>query len=121
MGDFRKLRVWQLSKDVAVEIYKEVNSSSELKKDFRLASQITSAAVSVASNIAEGDELDTVKQANRHFYIAKGSAAEVITQLIICKEIGYLKEEKVDELVKKVNIISVSLYKLIKARKEWKN
>lgn len=91
MGDFRKLKVWQLSKDLSVEIYKEVNANLDFKKDLRFAGQITSAAVSIPSNIAEGDELRTVKNGIRHFYIAKGSSAELITQLIIAKEIGYIE------------------------------
>lgn len=76
-------------------------------------------AVSIASNIAEGDELDTVKQAIKHFYISKGSTAELITQLIISKEIGAIPTDKADELIEKCNIISISLYKLIEARKKW--
>lgn len=58
MGNFRNLRVWQKSKELAVEIYKLTNEES-FKKDFGLKDQIRRAAVSVPSNIAEGDELDT--------------------------------------------------------------
>jgi four helix bundle protein len=47
-------------------------------------------AVSVASNIAEGDELQTNKQSIHYFYIAKGSIAELKTQCIIANEIEYL-------------------------------
>jgi four helix bundle protein len=119
MGDFKKLKVWQLAKDVAVEIYKLVGDNGKLKKDFGLKDQLTRSAVSIASNIAEGDELDTIKQAIKHFYIAKGSTAELMTQLIITKEIGLIKEEQADELIQKCNIISLSLYKLIEARKKW--
>ena len=119
MGDFQKLRVWQLSKDLAVEIYKTVNSNIDFKKDLRFAGQITSSAVSIPSNIAEGDELQTTKQGINHFYIAKGSCSELITQIIIGKEIGYIKEDTAKNLLSKANISSLSLYKLIQARKSW--
>ena len=119
MGDFQKLKVWQLSKEVAVEVYKLLESNMKLQRDFGLKDQITRSAVSIASNIAEGDELDTVKQSIKHFYIAKGSTAELMTQLIIAKEIETIPAKAADELIEKCNIISISLYKLIQARKKW--
>ena len=60
MGKFCELKVWQRAKALAVYIYEET-SSGEFSKDFGLKDQIRRAAVSVASNIAEGDELDTDK------------------------------------------------------------
>lgn len=74
MGNFQKLRVWQLAKNLAVKIYK-LTKSPEFSKDFGLKDQIQRAAVSIPANISEGDELGTNKQSVRHFYIAKGSAA----------------------------------------------
>lgn len=116
MGNFKNLRVWQKSKDTAIEIYKITNKGN-FSKDFRFKDQIRAAAISVPSNIAEGDELDTNKQANRHFYIAKGSTAEVITQLIIAKEIGYISEADFTKLNNEYEHISHMLAKLIQARK----
>ena len=75
MGKFEDLRVWKRSKDLAVFIYK-LTDHDKFMKDFGLRDQIRRAAVSVPSNIAEGDDLDTDKQAIRFFYIAKGSAAD---------------------------------------------
>jgi four helix bundle protein len=115
MGDFRKLKVWEKSKDLAVLIYKLTEAGS-FNKDFRFRDQIRAASISVPSNIAEGDELDTNKQSNRHFYIAKGSAAEVITQLIIAFEVGYISETTQTNLIKEYEHVSHMLSKLIKAR-----
>jgi four helix bundle protein len=81
-GGFKELKVWQLSKNLAVEIYR-LTSSEKFKFDFGLRDQMRRAAVSVPSNVAEGDERDTDKDAVRFFYIAKGSVAELNTQLII--------------------------------------
>ena len=116
MGNFRKLRVWEEAKDLAIEIYNQTGNHSSFGRDFRFRDQIRSAAVSIASNIAEGDELDTNKQSIRHFYISKGSNAELITQLIIAKEIGYLDTSSFNNLISRCNHISVMLTKLIRAR-----
>lgn len=115
MGNFQKLRVWQLAKELAVKIYK-VTQAPPFSKDHGLKDQIQRSAVSIPSNIAEGDDLETDKQSIRHFYIAKGSTAELLTQLIIAQEIGYLDAEKTDSLVNDCKVISVMLTKLIKAR-----
>jgi four helix bundle protein len=61
MGNFQKLRVWQVSKDLAIKIYR-VTQSNALSKDFGFKDQIQRSAVSIPSNISEGDELDTNKQ-----------------------------------------------------------
>ena len=76
MGKFQDLKVWQRAKDLAVYIYK-LTGKGAFSKDFSLRDQIRRATVSIPSNIAEGDDLISDKQAIRHFYIAKGSAAEV--------------------------------------------
>jgi len=120
MGEFEKLKVWQLAKELAVDVYKSVNSNQEFKRDFRFASQITSASVSIPSNIAEGDEQNTIKQSINYFYIAKGSAAELITQLIIAREIGYMSSEDSESLKSKAKMVSAALSKMIEARKKWK-
>ena len=72
--------------------------------------------MSIPSNIAEGDELETDKQSVRHFYIAKGSSAELLTQLIIAQEIGYIDPKSYENMVNDCKTISVMLLKLIKAR-----
>ena len=56
MGDFRKLRVWEKAKDLSVEIYR-LTFNDLFSRDFRFRDQIRSAAVSVPSNIAEGDKI----------------------------------------------------------------
>ncbi|HFA47827.1 MAG TPA: four helix bundle protein, partial [Bacteroidetes bacterium] len=117
MGNFRKLRVWELAKNLAVEIYRMTIDTDRLSKDYRLKSQMSAAAVSISSNIAEGDELDSNKQSIRHFYIAKGSTAELLTQIIITAEIGYIDKTKANQLIGKCEYVSSMLNKLIIARK----
>jgi four helix bundle protein len=115
MGNFKKLIVWQKAKNLAVSIYK-LTDSGDFIKDFGLKDQIRRASVSIPSNIAEGDNLDTDKQSVRHFYIARGSVAELRTQLLISMEMGYISSEKYDEMETECDKISAMLTTLIKHR-----
>ena len=117
MGNFMKLRVWQIAKEVAVKIYR-LTRGKEFARDFGLKDQIQRSAVSVASNIAEGDELGSDKQSIRFFYFSKGSVAELTTQLIIANEIGYIDVDTKNSLLDDCDKISAMLTKLIKARSQ---
>lgn len=98
-----------------MRIYK-LTARREFLKDFGLKDQIQRSSVSIPSNIAEGDELETDKQAVKYFFIAKASTAELLTQIIIANEIGYINQEEASPLIDNCRIISVMLTKLIKAR-----
>jgi four helix bundle protein len=115
MANFEKLHVWQIAKDLAVKIYR-LTQNNEFARDFGFKDQIQRSAISIPSNISEGDELETDKQSVKHFYIAKGSAAELLTQILIGQEIGYISKEDSVKLVEECKIISIMLLKLIRAR-----
>jgi four helix bundle protein len=115
MGNFQDLKVWQRSKDRAVFIYK-ITGKGAFSKDFSLKDQIRKAAVSMPSNIAEGDDSGTDKQCVNYFYIARGSSAEVLTQTIISFEINYIGKEDFDHIENECRAISGMLTRLIKAR-----
>jgi four helix bundle protein len=106
MGNFQKLRVWQFAKEIAIKIYR-LTRTKEFSKDYGLKDQIQRSAVSIPSNIAEGDELGSDKQSIRYFDISKGSVAELTTQLIIANEIGYI-----DIVTKIIFLMSVIRYQL---------
>lgn len=112
---FRGLNVWKRAKDLAIYIYK-TTSAGEFSKDFSLRDQVRRAAVSIASNIAEGDERDTDKDSVRFFFMAKGSLAELLTQIIISNEIGYIKEQDFKYISDECEAIARMLGKLIKTR-----
>jgi four helix bundle protein len=115
MGNFKELCVWRKAKDLAVDIYKLTDSGSFLK-DYGLRDQMRRASVSIPSNIAEGDNLDTNRQSIRHFFIARDSTAELRTQLIISMEIGYISGEKHEALEGRCDEICAMLTSLIKHR-----
>ena len=117
MGNFKQLRVWQEAMNLATKIY-EITRVKPFSSDFGLSNQIQRAAVSVASNIAEGDDRDSSKEAVRFFHIARGSAAEVITQINIAHNIGYLDKETFTIVENSSEKIRASLTNLIKVRRK---
>ncbi|WP_222846128.1 four helix bundle protein [Pontiella sulfatireligans] len=90
---------------------------AELKKcrDYGFKDQICRASVSIPSNIAEGMERDSKKETIHFLHIAKGSCAEVRTQLHIASKIGYIEKQVVDELLNVAESISRMLHGLIKS------
>jgi four helix bundle protein len=118
MGDFQKLNVWVSSKNLAVSIY-QITMQEQFRKDYGFKDQFQRAAVSIPSNIAEGDESGSSRLSIRHFYIAKGSAAELMTQLIIASEIGYISNDIKEDMVDQCDKISSMLTNLIKARSRF--
>ena len=115
MGNFMSLTVWKKGKDLAVFVYK-VTRQGSIAKDFALRDQMCRAAVSIPSNIAEGDQLDSNQQSIRHLYIARGSAAELHTLAIIARETGLLQEKEFEHIARECNEISGMLCRLIGAR-----
>ena len=115
MGNFKKLRVWQNAIDLAAEVYR-ISNRRPFRDDYGLKNQIQRAVVSISSNIAEGDERGTDKESVHFFNIAKGSSAEVISQLHIAQKVGYIDQLTLYELENQTEKLRASLKKLIKAR-----
>ena len=84
-----RLDVWKRSCRLSVDVYKTFADC----KDFGFKDQITRSSLSVASNIAEGLEKESSKEKMRYLDIAKGSVAELITQIYIGIEIGYIEKD----------------------------
>ena len=83
-----RLDVWKRACRLSVEIYKAFASC----KDYGFKDQITRSSLSIASNIAEGLEKESDKDKARFINIAQGSGAELITQIYIGIEIGYIEK-----------------------------
>ena len=117
MGNFKQLNVWIRAKDLSVYLYKlTTNPKRKIYKDFGMKDQMQRSVVSISSNIAEGEQLDTNKQSTKHLYISRGSAAELWSQCIISYEIGYLDKEELDYFEEEIDAISGMLTRLIKSR-----
>ena len=114
--DYKDLEIWQRSVKLVEEIYQStgVFPKEEL---YGLSSQLRRAAVAIPSNIAEGFARFHSKEYKQFLYMALGSLAELSTQLIIAKRLGYLKGGKSNILLDEIEQISKMTMSLIKKLK----
>jgi four helix bundle protein len=96
--NFQELIVWQKAMDLVEAVYK---SSREFPREevYGLTSQVRRAAVSIPSNIAEGQGRRTTLDFLRHLSIAYGSLCEVETQILIAMRLKYVAETRVNDLM----------------------
>ena len=80
--------------DLVVEVYGLIKSLPN-EETYALSSQIKRAAVSIPSNIAEGQERNTTKDFINYLYMAKGSKGELETQILLCVRLKYLTQAQV--------------------------
>jgi len=98
---FEDLEVWKRSCNLAVFVYESLKNG----RDFGMKEQMQRAAVSVASNIAEGSERGG-KDFRRFLKIARGSAAEVRTQAYIAAKVGVIHPDQMRKLVEETKAIA---------------
>ena len=108
-NSFEDLEVWKRACRLSVKIYELLADC----QDYGLKGQMTRAAVSIASNIAEGAERQSGLEYKRFLYIAKGSAAELRTQLYIADQIQLIDHKDAVPLVAELKEISSMLHGLI--------
>jgi len=107
---FEDMDVWKKSSRLSVNIYRHL---ADLK-DFGFKDQITRSGLSIPSNIAEGFGRATDKDKRNFLNYAKGSCAELRTQIYIGIEIGYIHAEAGSKWVKETKEISSMLTGLMK-------
>jgi four helix bundle protein len=110
--NYRELIVWQDAIKIAKAVYK-LTEKFPRHENYALADQIRRAAVSVPSNIAEGQARKAPGDFRRFLRIALGSLAEVDTQLVLAQEFGYLGKEDVDSMDEQIQNLRKKLYALI--------
>ncbi len=98
MRNFKKLLIWQKGMQIVRETY-AVTAKLPSEEKFGLISQMRRCSVSIPSNIAEGSCNRSTKQYRHYIEIATGSAFELETQTLICKEVELLKQEEIDNLL----------------------
>ena len=91
----KDLIVWQKAMDLVELVYKATQSFPK-EELYGLTNQVRRAAVSVPSNIAEGQARESAAAFKNFLSIARGSLAEVETQLLIAQRLRYLSEEQLD-------------------------
>ena len=95
---YKDLIVWQKSMQLALEVYR-VTKAFPREEMYGLTSQVRRAAVSIPSNIAEGQARKSTKEFRQFLSIARGSLAEVETQLLIGLHLGYLSDEDIKPIM----------------------
>ncbi|MGI6394055.1 MAG: four helix bundle protein [bacterium] len=114
---FEKLDVWLKSKGLAKSIY-NITEKFPANEKFGLVSQITRAAVSVPSNIAEGTGRKSMKDRAHFYQIAYGSLMETLSHLHIAKDLGYINDEQFKGFKKDIKVVSSRLNALYLATKK---
>ncbi len=114
---YRELVVWQKSIELAERIY-AVSKRFPKEESYGLTSQMRRAAVSVPSNIAEGAAREGTGEFLQFLSTARGSLAELETQLVLAERLGYLPTAQVRELEKMCDEISRMLSGLRKSLKK---
>jgi four helix bundle protein len=99
---FEDLPVWQVARSLVNAVY-SLSRKGEFARDFGLRDQIRRAAVSIVSNIAEGFESDATSQFLRYLGYAKGSTAEVRSQLYIALDQSFVSVEEFQGALELVN------------------
>ncbi len=108
---YRDLEVWKRSIALVKDIY-EATSQFPPAEKFGLVLQIRRAAVSIPSNIVEGQFRNSTKEFRQFLSSALGSAAELETQLIIANQVNYLHIGEFNSLLSNLEIIMKMLKKL---------
>lgn len=103
---FEDIRAWQEARALVKMTYDAVKADKGFSSDYRFREQIQSAAVSIMSNIAEGFSRRSTKEFAQFLFIAKGSVAEVQSQLYAALDQGYVGQEKFSELYLKADEVS---------------
>lgn len=111
---FEEIRAWQEARELSCLVY-QVTRQTTFSRDFGLKDQLQRAAVSVASNIAEGFARNGNKEFVKFLLIAKGSAAEVQSQLYVAKDVGYISDSDFEQIYSKAEGCIVLIYRFIQS------
>ena len=111
---FRELNVWQEAMRLAKSVYK-LTASFLRDERFGLSAQIQRAAVSIPSNIAEGNARNSRRDYARFVSMASGSAAELQTQLLLARDLELADVQSVEDCLAVCEQVSKMLYRLQQA------
>jgi four helix bundle protein len=119
-AEFTRLKAWQLAYDVGLEIYK-LAARFPHPHLFSLGSQLSRAAVSLSTNIAEGYGRRAARDKAHFYVIAHSSAEELKNLLFFARDLCLIDEPRVESLLSRVDESSRILHGLIEAMDSWRN
>ncbi len=112
---FEKLEVWQLSRKLVQIIY-VITKTFPVDEKFGLISQMRRSVISIISNLAEGSARSSSKDKAHFSQLAFSSLMELLSQLIICCDLNYIKEKEFNEIKPHINEIANKLNALHKTQ-----
>lgn len=98
MSSYKELIVWQKSIQLVTDIYK-LTKTFPKEEVYGLSSQMQRAVVSIPSNIAEGNDRNSSKEFSQFLRIARGSLAELETQIIISEKLEYTNKDQITPIL----------------------
>jgi four helix bundle protein len=108
MHNFKELKVWKAGIEVSKMVF-ELTRSFPPDERFGLISQMTRAAVSIPSNIAEGCGRRSAKEFFQFLSVSLGSAFELETHIILAKEFNYISDEQHSSLTNRITEVQKML------------
>lgn len=118
--NLRKLNIWSDAVDLAVVVY-QITATFPKEEKFGLVSQLNRAAVSVASNIAEGVGRNTVGEQKHFLGVAIGSSNEMLTQMVIANRLKFVDDTTLDMIEDRVDKSQRSIHNFSKTLEDKKN
>lgn len=117
ISSYQDLIVWQKAMDFAEACY-NLSSSFPVSEVYTLTSQLRRSAISIPSNIAEGNGRDSIVDYIRFLNIARGSLKEAETQLLLAQRFKYLNQKQITQVLTQTKEISILLNSLIRSLKQ---
>ena len=111
----KDLDVWKEAMSLVKEIY-SLTTNFPKEETYGLASQMRRAAVSIPSNIAEGAARNSGKEFIQFLYVSLGSLAELETQLLLSRELGFLKNEGINGSIERIRKMLLGLIKHLRGK-----
>ncbi|MBR4904441.1 MAG: four helix bundle protein [Selenomonadaceae bacterium] len=113
LQSYKEFTVWQKAMELATEVYHLTRLLPKFET-YGIGDQMRRAAVSIPSNIAEGQGRNSVREFIHFLAIARGSQNELETQLLLCVKLDYFKQEEVSTALNLCVEVSKMLNTLIK-------
>ncbi|NDA26243.1 MAG: four helix bundle protein [Verrucomicrobia bacterium] len=111
MKTFENLEAWQMARRLAVQVYQTFRYC----RDYGFRDQICRSAMSISSNVAEGVERNSPAEFRNFIGVAKGSAGELRSQLILANDLGYISKDNFQRLLDQSVHVSQMLGGLIRS------
>lgn len=111
--NYRDLRIWSESHELALELDRLVNSFPD-KEKYRLCDQIRRASASIPTNIVEGCGQNSTAAARKYLFYSYNSIKELDYHILLAHDLGYIEKEKYRELREKVDTLGKMTFGFIK-------